>query len=438
MLVAENFYKNLSELSYSVRPKFLLAVSGGPDSMCLAHLFSEQTDYEFSIAHCNYNLRGAESIAEQSLIEEYCNKTGIKFHLKSFNQNDFKSYKDKGTQEAARIMRFDFFKELINKFGYTHIVTAHHQNDNVETFIFNLIRGAGINGLSGLKTLSENKFKPLLDVSKTEIIEYNKANKIPYLTDSSNSSNKYSRNKIRNQIIPLFEEINPEAVTHILNTTSHLKKFQSFIEKQANSFKEKHIQDSEYFLKIDLIELLKTDFKTEILFEYVKDYGFTFHQLDQIINSNEPGRKIVSVESELYFDNHSITLLKKNIERIQVEIDQLPFSISTAFGIIEIKEVDVPSNFKEDKNLYLDSDILIGKKLTIRSIEKSDRFNPLGLKGSQLASDFFINSKISIPFRKASLVLLTGEEIAGLIPYRISEKFKITTSTKSAIRISIK
>ena len=302
MLDFNNFKKILMTLGEDIpSKKFLLAVSGGADSAVLSHLF-RVSGFEFQIAHVNYHFRGEDSNLDQKVVEDFCKKNIIKFHLKDVSEKEKSQMKS--LQNWAREVRYDFFFKLLEKENLDFIVTAHHLNDELETFIINLSRGSGIKGLSGIPKNENRILRPFLTFSKSEIYAFAEENNIDFREDKSNQKDDYLRNKIRNKIVPKITEIFPNFLEQFGESIVYLATVNQFFQEEIQkTFEEILINGNESDFTLNK-EILFQKHKT-IIIEIIRKLGFTGIEIE----------KIMSAENGKFFrsSTHEITIKRKEI-----------------------------------------------------------------------------------------------------------------------------
>ena len=309
MLDFNNFKENLEVLGEDIfSKKFLLAVSGGADSMVLSHLFrfleSAQNDkgLEFQVAHVNYHFRGEDSNLDQKLVEDFCKKNKIKFHLKDVSEEE--KTQMKSLQNWARELRYDFFFKILEQENLDYIVTAHHLNDELETFFINLSRGSGIKGLSGIPKNENRILRPLLKFTKNEIYAFAKENSIDFREDKSNEKDDYLRNKIRNQLTPKIVEIFPNFLEQFGESLSYLSSVNEFYQEEiAKTLEEVLMKENEETFTLNKEKLFQ---KPKVLIiEVIRKLGFSGIEIE----------KIISAENGKFFrsSTHEISINKKEI-----------------------------------------------------------------------------------------------------------------------------
>ncbi len=426
------FLSNLNKLA-TADNRILLAVSGGVDSMVLADLFLK-SGRSFGVAHCNYALRAEESDEDENLVENWCAVNQISFYKKRFETQKISKEQKIGIQETARDLRYTFFDKVCKKQGYNFVATAHHKNDSIETVLFNFSRGTGLNGLTGIKKKQGKIIRPLLPFFKNEILDYAKDNKITFREDASNSSNKYSRNYLRNEVIPKFKELNSGFENNFFNSIERLEStneiFQFFIKKVKDEICLKK-DGNIHIIKIKLFELPQP---TSIFYELIRQFGFNFSQTKDILSKNnkQPGAIFYSSSHRLLNDRSTFIISKiDELERLKIELfsnSKVKFNGKT-LAASEERPIENQAITTNPKLAILDAEKL-KFPLTIESWKAGDRFFPFGMNGkSKKVKDFLSDLKID-RFEKEKVRVLKSEgKICWVIGYRIDENFKVSSST---------
>ncbi|MDP2385281.1 MAG: tRNA lysidine(34) synthetase TilS [Bacteroidota bacterium] len=436
-----SFLKNIEKKKlFTKADKLLLGLSGGKDSMALAHLLLD-CGYTFSIAHCNFNLRGEEANADELFVREYFQKKGIEVFTVRFQTKEYAESHSCSIQMAARELRYNWFNELQEKEKFDFVLTAHHANDNVETFFINLLRGSGLNGLKGIPEKTENVVRPLLYATREKIDQYITKHSIPFREDSSNSEEKYLRNKLRNQVVPLLKEINPSLEETMSREMLILKQSHSLLSETIAKKLEQCISTNNGVTKINLKELHSSPYRELLIHEAIKQFGFTTDivlQINESINTIQPGKKFYTQSHVLLIDR--ATLIIQTLDE-KPEIGSLEIPAET-------EEIKSPIHLvfkKEDGEV-----ILKGSNVACIDIEKlqfplgltkwqeGDVFYPLGMKGSKKVSDFFIGQKLSIFEKQEQWILRSGNEIVWLVGSRMDDRYKVNENTKQTLIIEWK
>ena len=435
----EEFNRYISENDlFKAEDKLLLAVSGGIDSMVMTDLFIK-TGSDIGIAHCNFNLRGAESDRDEAFVKRVAGKDRIPFHSVSFDTTGYAAEKGISIQMAARELRYRWFEEVRSQNGYDYIVLAHNLNDNVETFLINLIRGTGIAGLSGIKPKYRKLARPMLFASRNAIIQYSKMNKLKFREDRSNSDIKYTRNRIRHTILPLFREINPSFDSTITETAVRLGEINEIVTAYIAGIRQKSTLIKGDKAIIRLRELKDLTPKSTILYELFRPFGVIPGQTDDLVRLTEgkTGSQLFTRTSRLLKNRNEILIMpfepdpEKHFE-IKSPDDFRKFQ---EFSSAEIKQKRRNFRIPEtDKIACLDAD-KITFPMVVRNWVQGDFFYPLGMKSKKKLSDYFIDKKYSLPQKEQQLILESDGKIAWIIGERIDNRFRVTPSTRKVIII---
>ena len=428
---------------FSADDKLLVAVSGGVDSVVLCHLLST-CNYHFSIAHCNFQLRGHESDKDEIFVNALAKDLGVECHTKRFDTEGYVLEKKISTQLAARELRYEWFEELRQTYGYQYILTAHHASDNIETVLYNFTKGTGLRGLTGIKPKNNAIVRPLLWAKKEEILAYAQIRNLTFREDASNDSDKYSRNYIRHHTIPSLRHINPSFETTATEAIKHLTEAQVLLDFFIQKIKIDAIEWDYNQFFIDKNELKTYPSVSTILFELLKDYGFNTTQVAQILQDDEPriGSLFYSPTHKLLIDRSHYIVAPQNGQSVGREY----FTITKEDTLLKDNNVkllfqysnNIPQTFSQDSNIaFLDVDKLTFP-LVLRKWHEGDRFQPLGMGGkNQLLSDFFRLKKMSQFEKEEVWVLETAQkEICWVVGYRIDERFKMTENVEACVKIT--
>lgn len=447
MSIQEIFNDSLTGLVGKTDGKrFLLAVSGGIDSICMAELFYRSClKPEFSIAHVNFSLRGEESDQDMESVVEWGRKRNIAVYTRTFDTHAYAQKHSLSTQMAARELRYGYFNELVSEYGFDYIAVAHNENDSVETVFLNMARGTGIKGMTGIPVKNGNIIRPLLSVSRNMIASFVDENGIPYRDDHTNFESHYYRNRIRNIIIPEFEKINPSVLNTVSRNTGYLAQAAEILEDMAGKIRKKVCSAEGEDIIIDTARLQKEKHYGYWLHSILSEYGFSSGQLKEIercIQSEQTtGKMFRSGSGELVFGSSRI-----RIRRLRDE-EETGFLIdgpgiytykNRRFRISCIQASDGFCPMTDGAVLYMDADS-VQFPIICRSWRPADRFRPFGmLRGSKKLADFFKDLKIDRIARQSCPVLTSGQgNILCLPGLRIDDRYKIKTSTKSIIEVSI-
>ena len=415
--------KNLFSKDHSL----LLAISGGADSMGLFFVLKD-LGYNIEIAHCNFNLRGKESDKDEVFVKDLAKKYDVKCHVKSFATQKYANRKRISIQMAARELRYNWFDELLVEHRLDFIISAHHRNDNIETFFINLIRGTGINALCGIQPVNRNIIRPLLEVSRKEIESYLMQRGVEYRNDSSNLDIKYLRNKIRHQLIPLLKEMNPNIENVISDEIFLLNGVNTVFQKKIEAMRAQLIIEDKGIYKMNISQLIECEDLEITLFEILRPFGF--FQANQIINSiySQSGKQFFSETYQLIIDRDQIIISLIKDYQPQIDIPTIETEINIPFKM----------RFKVTKDTSISNNLNVARfdfdkvsfPLKLRKWKNGDKFRPLGMSNFKKLSDFFIDEKYSILDKKKQWILCSGEDILWVIGNRIDDRYKIDTNTK--------
>ena len=412
--------------------KFLLAISGGVDSMVLLHLF-QSAKLKFEVAHINYQLRGVDSDKDQELVEQICQQNNIPFHLYQVSEKDNKP--KNSIQDWARIIRYDFFRKIQLEQNLDFIVTAHHLNDQLETFIIHLSKASGIKGLSGIPANDNHILRPLLNFAKEEIYDFAEEEKIEFREDLSNQKNDYLRNKIRNEIAPKLLEVNENFLENFGKSIFYLNHTKRFVDEQILEIEKEIIVKEEDSILINKERFLnQSDF---VIFEILRKFGFTEVEEIEKIKKAKTSKKFISPEFQLTIDRE-ILIIKKivdlTVEEVQediiLQIDSENQVIIQDYLQLEIKEFG-NVNWKIDGGK-------VELPLKLRRKKEGDFFHPIGMIGKKKISKFFKDEKIPI-FGKQKIWLLcdSTDNILGVIPFRQDRRFAASKESSEIIKVKI-
>jgi tRNA(Ile)-lysidine synthase len=413
--------------------RILLAVSGGIDSVTLCHLMHE-AGFKFGIAHCNFKLRGKESEEDEKFVRQLSLKFKVPFFHHSFETKKYSEEKKISVQMAARELRYDWFEEIRRKNNYHFIAVAHHQDDEIETFFINLIRGTGIAGLHGIKAKAGKIIRPLMFASRKEIEEYIRRKKIKYREDSSNSSLKYLRNQVRHQLIPQLKKMNPDMEETIKSEISRIRKIESVFYRSVEEKRKEIIKKEEGILKFDIKKLLSLGNRESYLYEFLKPFGFSGDIIEMISQGmqSEPGKIFYSSTHRLLKDRSFLVLSpvpEKTKEQFFVKEGCREMKVPVP---LKFKTVAVTARFNisKDKNIGMFDRDKLTFPLTIRKWKAGDLFRPFGMKGKKKLSDFCTDIKLSLLEKENTWLLCSGGDIIWVIGHRTDDRYRITAGTK--------
>lgn len=416
----------------------LIALSGGADSVCLL-LVLRELGYNVEAIHCNFKLRGEESERDENFCRELCRKNDIPFHIVRFDTLFYAETHKVSIEMAARELRYDYFERLRKDINAVDVCVAHHKDDSVETLLLNLVRGTGIHGLQGIKPVNGKIVRPLLCISREEIIEWLMQKGQDYVTDSSNLKNDVMRNKVRLDVIPLLKTINPSACENIHKTALRMveagKVFDNAIEKQRNSV----VEEIGKLLKIHTNALLSQPSPEYLLYAILSPCGFSPSQIEDIFHADlsKSGLRWTSDTHVLVSDRDSLLLKQKDDYSFTgMRLPETGIYVFSEDGISESKiklyETIIDAGFsisKETDCVCLDAE-KVSFPLHLRRVELGDRFVPFGMKGSKLVSDYLTDKKKNYFEKEHQLVLTDAKErILWLVGERPDGRYCIKSST---------
>ncbi|ANF51112.1 tRNA(Ile)-lysidine synthetase [Chryseobacterium glaciei] len=424
----KNQLKNLIESPEN--HSYLLAVSGGADSMVLASLFLD-SEIKFQVAHINYKLRGEDSDLDQKVVQDFCKKNHIPFHLYEVSEKDQKP--ENSIQLWARELRYNFFKKIQQQENLEFLVTAHHLNDQLETFIINLSKASGINGLSGIPSNDNNILRPLLQFSKEEIYQFTKENNVEFREDLSNKKSDYLRNKIRNEIVPKLMETNEHFLENFKKSSSYLNQTKDFVQNQI-----KEIENKLSIFNKDHKILSKEKLNQEsnfVKFEILKKYGFNQEEEISKIFKAENGSSFLSKDYQLKIDRNELIFSNLNSDILNEKPEEIILNINENLEIILPESLEFKISTTESLEWLLDME-KIHLPLKLRKKKEGDLFFPIGMKGKKKVSKFLRDEKLSI-FEKENIWLLcdSKDQILGILPYRQDGRFSTGKHTKKTLKI---
>ena len=439
--------------------RILVTLSGGVDSMVLAELLRKE-GYDIAFAHCNFHLRGKESDEDEQFVRDYAKRVGVKLFVKQFDTLDYVENNKVSVEMAARELRYAWFNDLINanehlnasdaaqkvagewhNLRFDKLALAHHADDQIETFFINLLRGSGIKGLKAMQPRNGMYIRPLLWATRAEIRQFAGANGIQWRDDSTNSDTIYLRNKIRHDLMPVFDSIKPEAREKILESVNHLAS-ENQLYRELLKEKLSQIETVDGVLhSVEKSSLQQTVIPTEgrnllqskqLLFEWIRQFGFSYSQCESIFSSlnSEPGKEFYSAEYQLVIEKEIIEIFPSDLERTR-------HALSQQVTIQSVQATHALSLITDNPNVaQLDYDKL-KLPLKTRTWRQGDRFHPLGMRGTKLVSDFFNDNNFTTFQKKTTPILVDSEDqIVWIVGHRIDDRFKITEKTKTIYQIN--
>lgn len=417
---------------------YLLAVSGGVDSVVMLHCF-QTAGLSFDVAHCNFQLRGEVSDVDEVFMKEVTARLGIKFHSQRFDTAAIAKEQGISTQMAARDLRYEWFQELMSNGKLDFIATAHHRNDHAETVLFNLVKGTGIAGLHGIRPIKDQLVRPMMAFNRDEIELFAKEQSIQWREDASNQSNKYSRNLIRNEVMPLLKQINPSVERSVWQSSQRISQVESWLADEIAQWKGKLLKREADVVFVNTSTLIAHPHRALMLSEIIRPFRFSYAQVDDILDEDKErvGRQFSSDEYELVWDRDQIVITPKREEVEGAIIITGPGEYSflgVNYKVEIIKKTDWQLQRSNDV-LQADAD-QITWPLKMRTWQEGDSIQPLGMKGRKKVSDILIDGKVPLNLKSRQPVLEDSSDIIWLPGLRMSEKYKISKTTISICCIS--
>jgi len=419
--------------------RLLLAVSGGIDSMVMARLFRE-AGIEHAIAHCNFSLRGDESDGDEAFVASQAREEGIPFFSTRFDTLSYAGTHKVSVQMAARELRYNWFNSLLRSGGYDSVAVAHNLNDNAETFLINLSRGTGLNGLTGMSPRTGDIIRPLLFATRDEIASYADAREIGHREDSSNAEVKYIRNRIRHLVIPEMEKINPGIIAAVTDTMRHLSSASAIMETYIAQLGSRIFSTSGDTTVVEISNLMELNPQEPHLFELFRPFGLSPRQTGEVmlLLGSETGKSVYTSTHRLLNDRGRIIITPGNVgkpaEYFFNSVDEMRISgLFSSVRITESSDDELPASHL---TACLDLDRVVFP-VTVRTREPGDRFMPLGMSQMKKISDFLIDLKVPATKKEQVLLLISGSDVMWVMGYRIDDRFKIRPRTRRILVLAV-
>ncbi|MBK7381459.1 MAG: tRNA lysidine(34) synthetase TilS [Ignavibacteriales bacterium] len=428
--------------------RVLVALSGGADSVFLLHFlnkYKQRFKIQISAVHINHRLRGNEAAADELFCKKICSDLKVELFLIQKNVKVFAKRKKYSIEEAGRIIRYKEFEKISEKEGFDKIATAHNANDNTESVLLNISRGSGIAGISGIAVKRNKIIRPILCLTKEDILKYLELIKNNYKVDSTNFSIDFERNFIRHKIVPLLiKKINTSLHKSLLRSSENISEINQFVERSLKSAlsQVKKNRDEDLFIANEVInsvpEELLIDFFKKILIENFDETENSNNAKNLVLLLNLETGKTVKLSGELFacLERDGLLIAKKKDHRFSEKKISIGGSVNIFNGKLSIKKVSrLPKELGVNRNIeYIDAD-KVDQKLTLRNWTAGDRFKPLGMRSSKKISDFLTDSKISSYKKKEKLVLLSANKVVWVIGSRLDDRFKVTKTTKNYLEL---
>jgi tRNA(Ile)-lysidine synthase len=419
----------------NLKPKsILLAHSGGVDSCVLAHLLLAN-QINFSVAHCNFQLRGAESVEDAGFVRHWCNQNGITHYSVSFSSNTYKNYHKISVQMAARELRYKWFSDLMDVYEFDTLLTAHHLNDQLETFLINTSRGTGISGLLGISN-KNSKFRPLLKYPKSELIKYAKKEKIKWREDASNQDVKYLRNRIRSEVVSPLMQIQPNLLENFQTTLNNLNQANTFIHSILDEFKTKVFSTENGVVKLNIEEINKLPQIDFCLHYWFSPLEMSAGEVLKLLKASS-GKILYSKSHRLIRDRKCLILTDiqgLDYEQFQINLEDISQILPLN---LQWKDISNDAYYSLNSDQALLDKNLLKKPLYLRKFRKGDYFCPIGMKGKKSLSKFFKDEKYSQLEKEKQWLLCSEDEIIWVIGKRCDRRFTANQKTENTILMTV-
>ena len=431
-----NFKNHISNTFPALKGKrILIACSGGLDSVVLSRLFKE-LNYDISLAHCNFSLRGKESDEDENFVILLADKLSIPIFNKKFNTKAYKIKHKLSIQVAARQLRYQWFAEVCAEHSFDYLATAHHLDDDLETFLINLSRGTGLKGLIGIPLINDKIIRPFLNFPRADILQYAKENNCPWREDSSNQTSDYLRNKLRIEVIPRLKEVDHNLLNGFHQTQKYLNDSMALVNDYMTLIKNLVVSETEDGFEIDVLKLQDLPNTNALLYELLAPFGFTaWDDLSDLLTA-QSGKQIFSESHRILKNRKSLLLVENNFvhNKATYTIKESDTGIDTPINL-KIERVDKILGYTPSI-VYLDVQKL-SFPLQLRKWQEGDSFYPFGMKGKKKLSKFFKDEKLSLIAKEKTWVLSSGNQIVWIVGMRSDHRFKVENQTKKILKITV-
>lgn len=421
--------------------RVLVALSGGVDSVVLGTLML-RSGYTFSVAHCNFHLRGEESNRDERFVRSWAEKNKVELFVSEFDTYKHMQQKGISLEMAARELRYSMFKNLMTSQGFSLLATAHHADDSAETFFINLLRGTGIAGLHGILPKHDNIVRPLLFATRKDIFDFAKANNIPFVEDSTNEETQFLRNKIRHRLFPLLKDLCPNFDTVIKKDIDRLRETEIVFRSVIERLRADIIEKESNICKINIDRLRKLHPIRILLYELLSEYGFNETDSNNVLASldKESGKQFFSKTHRLLKDRNYLFITPLNADQHQERylLNESQNMVNYPMHlIIETLEDLTFVNISKDRNIAMFDKDMLQFPLVLRHWKQGDAFVPFGMRKSKKLSDFFTSEKYSLIEKQQQWLLCSGNDIIWIVGRRMDNRYRISEKTKTILKIEI-
>ena len=415
----------------------LLAVSGGLDSVVLCALCHE-AGISFGIAHCNFGLRGEESDRDAAFVAALAGRYGVQLHTTSFDTTAYAAEQKLSIQEAARDLRYGYFYKLIDSGVYSHVVLAHHADDNIETVMMHFFRGTGLQGLCGMPQVRDRILRPLLTTRRSELLQYAQEKGLEWVEDSSNQNAKYSRNYFRNELIPAIKKVYPQVEANIQDNIRRMNAIHSFYSGAVQASLDSIIERKGAEWWIPVLKL-KKHAQDVLMYELIKPFGFGEKQVVEVVKllDSGNGKFIANEKFQIVRHGRWLIIAPVNLDRGLFVIEKDDSQVIYPAGRLMLEQKDAQQFPLQKVSSVAQLDLSkIEFPLVLRKWKQGDYFYPLGMRKKKKLSRFFIDSKLAKHHKEAVWVLESGKKIIWVVGLRIDDRFKVTDSTRTILLIA--
>lgn len=426
--------------TFKVDGSTLLGVSGGVDSMVMATLFL-YSGIKFGVAHCNFQLRGEEADMDEALVKDWCAKNNIPFHNTRFETKKWCEEWKKGTQETARILRYEWFEHICETHHYSRLATAHHANDNVETLLMNLFKGTGMNGMHGIPEQNGIIVRPLLFATREDIATFAQEHSVPYRDDASNATDAYLRNAVRLNILPIIRQSFPNVIQSVSDTIGRMAQAQELYDHAVEQKRKQLLEKRGNDFYIPILKLKKTTPLETILYELITPFEFSSAQLPHVLQllDAESGHYIASASHRIIKDREFLIITQLATQLADmIVVDSPSLQVSAGKNVFVFSVANKPHSIPSQNNVaYIDMR-KVEFPLLLRRWRQGDYFYPLGMgmKKKKL-SKFLIDQKVSLHEKEHTWVLECKKRIVWVAGMRLDERFKISDTTEKVLVVKM-